>query len=738
MSKNIARSVLWVILLASSLVAFYPIFLGKFYATGDMRDVTIPIESFYQQQQKLLHIPSWMPDAAFGFPVIAAAQIGFFYPPLLLARFLPMWIYMPAMLILHALAAAIGMYLLSRRLGLSQLAAILSTACVVIGAFSWQHITHFNIWLAIAWLPWQLLAVKSLTSKKTNSWREVGLLTLSLGLPFLIGQLQIPALMAVFTMLYYLMTKSTQIGIRKALGQGLIITLLVAGISAIQILPTLELIQYSSRGSTGDFDIVRANQHSYPLYHLPTILLPRFFGSDNTYWGKRLEIEYGFFIGTIPIFLALGYLWRTLKNKGSSFDSLFFSFAALITFLLSLGSLSPFRLIGLEPSLWVFSAPARYLLFTTLSLGLLAGWGLDSLRQSTWIKHKWLIVIAWLGSLVATIALSYPPVVYWLINTAQTALHLTQAQHIAKISQLLESAKYSSISLFSLYTWLPLIILTCIAYSPKRYLKEIIVSATILELLVIAATTSPTVPWKEIINPPPTLENLPPAVKNGQARLLSIHEGGDTGAYFTDPTSRADAAIRQQQKNLLVPLISSQFHIPGVSWPASLDIQAVTEAVSELDLQNVAQVAELNIGVVTSPYTNIGGREKSITNITLLPIMPKSRVAVLDPVTHIETAVTYTRPTPDTILSQVDIKNPSTFIVRDTWYPGWDAFVDNKNVPIEKTGPHNIFRAIQVPTGQHMIEMRYEPGPLAGGIAISICAVLLSCAILLIGYKISV
>lgn len=732
------KSIYLALLVAITILAFYPIFLGEFYATGDMRDVTIPIESFYQQEQKALRLPTWMPDAAFGFPIIAAAQIGFFYPPLLTSRFLPLWIYMPALVVIHAIAAAIGMYMYSRRLNMTQLGALLSTACFTLSAFWWQHITHFNIWLAIAWLPWQLLAVKSLTTRKMNPWREIGLLSLCLGTPFLIGQLQIPALMAAFTLLYYLFIKSKQVGTTKAVKQGAIITLLVAGISAVQILPTLELIQYSSRGEAGDFDIVRANQHSYPLYHLPTLVLPRFFGSDNTYWGKRLEIEYGFFIGTIPLFLAAGYMWQTLKNKTSSFEPLFFSFAALVTFLLSLGSLSPFRLVGLEPSLWVFSAPARYLLFTTLAIALLAGWGLDSLRQHTWIKNKWLVLIAWLICLTTTIALSYPPAISWLINAAQTTLSLTKTEHIAKLSQLLEGAKYSSISLFSPYTWLPLVALTCIAYIPKKYLKETIVIVSVIELLIIAATTSPTVSWAEILNPPTSFENLPAIVKNGEARLLSIHEGGDTGAYFTDPSSRANAAVRQQQKNLLVPLLSAQFHIPGVSWPASLDIQAVTEAISELDTQNLSQLAELNIGAVTSPYIKIDEQESSSINTTIVSITPKSRVALQDEITQVETEVDYSMPTPDTLLIQLDAKKAGTLIVRDTWYPNWNTYIDGKIVSTEKTGPHNIFRAVQVPSGDHLIQMQYEPTSIASGIAVSIFAVLLSCAILAVGYKISV
>ncbi|NLI48211.1 MAG: YfhO family protein [Acidobacteria bacterium] len=46
-------------------------------------------------------------------------------------------------------------------------------------------------------------------------------------------------------------------------------------------------------------------------------------------------------------------------------------------------------------------------------------------------------------------------------------------------------------------------------------------------------------------------------------------------------------------------------------------------------------------------------------------------------------------------------------VVRDVWYPGWTARLDNRIVPIHRAD--YLFRAVTVPAGTHQLEMRYEP-----------------------------
>ena len=66
-------------------------------------------------------------------------------------------------------------------------------------------------------------------------------------------------------------------------------------------------------------------------------------------------------------------------------------------------------------------------------------------------------------------------------------------------------------------------------------------------------------------------------------------------------------------------------------------------------------------------------------------------------------------------------------VLRDSFDPGWRAFVDGEAAPIERANA--LYRAVHVGAGAHVIRFVYRPRPLVGGLilsgsAIVICAVL--------------
>lgn len=744
----------WILLLAAiTIVAVFPLWIGQFPSTSDMRDVYIPLEDFFQHHQKRGQLPAWQPLAAWGFPAIASGQIGFFYPPLLLARgLLPFPFYLSANTILHLLALSLGAYALARQYKLSQPAAFLASITFTLSGFVWQHFIHLNIFLILPFVPWQLWFTHRLHTKPNLTPRDLSILALLLGTPFLIGQFQIPALTAAVSIVHFLYLRwphlpSIRHGIRTTIVPLGIAGLLALALTAAQILPTLELLPYSSRSDTsGQFDITRANQYSYPLYHLPTLIFPRFYDTDDNYWGKRLELEYGFFLGTIPLLLALIWAWQ--YRRSYTREDRFLVFLAIITFLLGLGSLSPFRLVGIEPSLWVFSAPARWLLFTSLALSLLAGRALDSSIFTSRAWHKSITTLATIlmvGISLANIGL-FSDITTSLADTILTSTGANTPYNQEKITSLLTSARSSSVSLRSPYTYLPLtligILLLIKKYHPRTQALAII-SLTTLELLIINPPLIVMDNWSEILKVPSSLAALPESIKSQQARIYSIRENTDTGAFFTNPQSRGGAVENQLRTQLLVPLFHTQHHIAGIEWPASLDFASHEPTLNSLrkpnshELTDVSVAENLNIGAVIAPskfsLPELTSQSRSITPLDQVVIYQ------LDPAPRMSLRSQQGQPSGQ-ILSQsisstgniqleTEAAQATQLIIRDSFYPGWQATINSQPTPIHQEPP--FFRRLNLPPGRNIIALTYYPQSIYRGALVSSLAVVLSLLIII-------
>jgi hypothetical protein len=72
---------------------------------------------------------------------------------------------------------------------------------------------------------------------------------------------------------------------------------------------------------------------------------------------------------------------------------------------------------------------------------------------------------------------------------------------------------------------------------------------------------------------------------------------------------------------------------------------------------------------------------------------------------------------PDWAFIRVETRGPETLVVRETWDPGWKAWLDGEPVRIELAS--KTFWAIDLPPGRHHLRFRYQPVEVAVGLAIS-------------------
>jgi hypothetical protein len=83
--------------------------------------------------------------------------------------------------------------------------------------------------------------------------------------------------------------------------------------------------------------------------------------------------------------------------------------------------------------------------------------------------------------------------------------------------------------------------------------------------------------------------------------------------------------------------------------------------------------------------------------------------------------VDITRYAPEEVTMEVSSNAPGYLVLTDTYYPGWEATVNGQPAPILRADL--MFRAIQLPPGEHHVEFRYRPVSLRRGLGVSLLAV---------------
>lgn len=86
---------------------------------------------------------------------------------------------------------------------------------------------------------------------------------------------------------------------------------------------------------------------------------------------------------------------------------------------------------------------------------------------------------------------------------------------------------------------------------------------------------------------------------------------------------------------------------------------------------------------------------------------------------------------PERIAIQTNDSADGYLFLKDTWYPGWRAWVDGQPATIERADTY--FRAIHLSGGAHRVELRYEPDTLRLGALISL-GMLAICGVIAVGY----
>ncbi|MGH7194814.1 MAG: hypothetical protein ACREJM_14960, partial [Candidatus Saccharimonadales bacterium] len=383
----------------------------------------LPLAEFAREELFAGNMPLWNPYVGCGHPLHAAQQAGLCYPlstPLIVALGANRGL--KVCLFAHLAICFAGTYLLARRLDISAHAASYAALVVTWSGALMGHLAegHVSMVLVASLVPWFFLALCGFLARPGPMTALV--LSVAGALCALAGHPQI---------VYYTLVGgglctawSFWLGAaarewRRVLGWGTCAGLIVVLLSAVQLLPTLELVRdglaESGRGtarfgSTYALDGADSARLLMPyLNGTPFAHVPQFDGSDHYH-------ERVIYLGIAAPLLAVYGLSRAATATwqwGAAWG-------VLLALAVAFGECTPaFAVLAkVLPGLSLFRCPGRVFCVATLPAALLAGRGLDALaRGERPAVGAGLLKVLSAGlcaaNLVAYAALLYAPSVDW-------------------------------------------------------------------------------------------------------------------------------------------------------------------------------------------------------------------------------------------------------------------------------------------------------------------------------------
>ena len=720
--------------------------------------------------------PLWNPLVGMGAPLLANYQSALFYPPTWFlfglqavgGTSLMAW-GQTIVVIFHIVWAGMGMVFLCRSLRLNILAQTVSGLAFSLSGYLVARAGFLSINATAAWLPWILLAgwkiVSSFgknqgTEKRTTFIRASIPLILCLTLQLLAGHAQTAyytLLLLTAWMAFWGWSAEKLRGALTAIGYLVFSFGAAVVLSAVQLLPTAEYLLQSQRAAAVSYDQA-VNYSFFPLRFL-TLIAPDLFGNPahgnyllhaDNYW------EDAVYIGFVPFIAAIGWALKSLKpvkkaqTNGSAFPqqplralSIFLVIIILCSFVLALGKNSPvfpffYRYV---PTFNLFQAPTRFTLLAEFAMALLAAIGINSWQRPERKAREW----TRRGIAVSIAVLFGSGLGILLMAGVQVAF--VQATALAGLWGICAG-------FLSLY--IPE------QESKKKYWSWIVVLVVSLDLLITGWGLNPGINAGIYGKLAPGLDEVN-SLRNGQRVYLDA-KSEDTLKFsqffqfndFTQPIDEGKLlAVMLPDSNVLMNISSvNNFDpiLPGryAQWMDYLSNQADPKTrdfmlalmdvglVESADASFPEGIAFRAVNAQRLRWSNCiiaGFNEEDAWNKTLAlgesPGVDPNAI-ILEGLPQMETTTCIPAipavskvmlETADKMDITVESQADGWLMISTTWYPGWKAYVDGKEMPVSRAD--YLFMAVNVPEGQHQISLVYQPESFSVGGILSLTGLIL-------------
>lgn len=667
--------------------------------SGDYRSYFLPNAQYAAERLRHGQLPLWNPHQGAGSPFLATLQVGALYPPNALRAWLPAH---RATLVLDALHIGLAVLLaggLAAALGAGRAGSVLAglaygSSLQIVGR-CWSPPLLF----AATWAPGVLLAVDRLAARPSARWAVALAATIALSL--LSGWPQTTALTALVAIPYAAALLALRAARSRRLPLAPAAGLAFGGaagvlLAAPQLLSSAELVAHSTRALG---TLVEGQAVFVARPHDPAI-----FAASLMRRGFNDAVP-----GPLPLALALLAL---LPGPGRGRAVLLLG-AGVLGLLASFPNHLPvYGWLRELPLLGDFRFPYRFRLLSTLALAVAAGVGLGRLARALrrWPRAAGAASLAALALCVATSAL---PVMRSVLPFSRSA---PAPRSVAAA-------------------------LEAVGVSPERLERQRIYWAGRAEKLQ---------PPREAF----AIQDLEPLTLARTAQLLTFFETGRPRTLLTLESVRSATP----GDSLAAPFYGFLVLPEDASRAAILDLFSVGTLVSDappawLDRRYRRLTAPgATPAVFENPHAlprayrvsralRAPSDLRAAAALLASPRVNRRAVALLDeepppalrkhprrPAPPPSGATRIAVYEPERVLMYTRGADPAIVVLTDAHYPGWNARLDGRPVPLLRANLN--FRAVAVPPGKHEIEMRYKPIPFHRGGIVALGAFVACVAVL--------
>lgn len=378
-----------------------------------------PVQQFYPwrlyaaQAVRDGEIPLWNPQMLSGTPFVANGQSAVFYPETWLHYVMPPLSALGWATLMFYLIAGWGMYWLLRVLGTRPVAAAIGAVVFMLSGFFTGWLTFPTVRSTAAWLPWALVGIE-LSVRRRPAWLLVTVV--AVGMQFLAGHLQISIyvlLGVVAWAIFRLVIAAREQTPRQALLHGVLIAGAVAlgtMLAGCQLLPSLEFAGLNYR--SGGVSYAAQVKHALAPPQLLLGIMPDAFGNPvdgvhyggdlNAMWGRayRAYTETAWYLGVAPLVLAAAGMF--LRPRREAWFGLVMFVAALA---LAFGTPVNVLLRAIVPGYEQLTGVGRAVMLACTAGALLAGLGAESLLAAE-DRERTLRVVTAVGLAVLLVGLA--------------------------------------------------------------------------------------------------------------------------------------------------------------------------------------------------------------------------------------------------------------------------------------------------------------------------------------------